>query len=115
MSSRFINNDDLFNWLTLAQTSNLTYFSVRRTLFQKFSSKIQLFNSNHEDDDFISLTTELYNHIWQFLTARNDHITDNSRLSFQASVDELLTLATPPENINNNNNRNNAPRSPIPD
>lgn len=78
---------DALAWTTEALKSNSSYFRLRRELFTKLVQIMDqgLIRCDLDDDAYIALR--------QFLTNRNDAITDDKRLSFDKAVLQLRDAA----------------------
>lgn len=75
-------------WCNKVLCSNLTYFRLRRVLFDEFVELL-----GYEGESAVSFHHETLMVIRQFLTERNDALNDNKRLSFDKTVFELLAAA----------------------
>lgn len=82
------NRQQLFEWTQKALCANLTYFRVRRQLFEDFLNILQ--------PEGVTIPNEVFIVVRHFLTARNEHLDDNKKLSFDKAVLDLRQLATPP-------------------
>lgn len=96
MLFRVVLNDSLYNWVNKVQISNLSYFKVRKDLMTELSRMSVLKSDENLAEGELVLSQSTFNSIWQFLTTRNDKITDDSRLAFQAAIDDLLTNLSQP-------------------
>lgn len=76
-------------WCQKVLLSNLTYFRLRRELHEEFS---RIVNPQH-GVPFVSISQESFIVIRYFLTARNDVLDDNKRLSFDKAILALLNDA----------------------
>lgn len=72
-------------WSQKVLLANLTYFRVRRELFEEFVAM----TSPVDGTTRFGLSHESFIVIRQFLTARNDAINDDKRLSFDKAILQL--------------------------
>lgn len=79
------------DWTAKVLASNLTYYRLRRELFEKFNN---LVFDDHQMGSLVELSEEVYIVIRQFLTSRNDAINDDKRLSFDKAIFELRRLCS---------------------
>lgn len=77
-------------WADRCLRSNLTYYRLRRELFEMFvdglTDNLALPTIRLTDEQFIVIRT--------FLTARNDALDDNKRLAFDKAVLEVRAMAS---------------------
>lgn len=79
----------LRDWVNRALRANLTYFRVRRELFEHFNAALDapiVTGCEIENEDYMILR--------QFLTQRNDSLDDNKRLSFDKALDGFRAAAS---------------------
>lgn len=76
------------DWVKTVLRSNLTYFRVRREMFTAFVGVMDATVVRR-----VSIDDELFIALKQFLTMRNDSMTDDKRLSFDKAVMELRSAA----------------------
>jgi len=69
----------------------MSYYRLRRSLFEEFCGFV-----GTERAGYVKLPTEAFLVIRLFLTARNEHLDDNKRLSFDKAIMELSELAVAP-------------------
>lgn len=73
--------NSMVKWTGEVLLANLTYYRARRDLFGDFSRLV-----NHVGSHVVHISEEEMIVIRQFLTARNDVITDDKRLSFDKAI-----------------------------
>lgn len=77
--------------------ANMSYFRLRRELFDEFAKML----APPDGQARVNITSEAFIVIRYFLTARNDSLDDNKRLSFDKAImqlrsDALAALAAAP-------------------
>lgn len=78
----------LGEWVEEAQISNITYFRLRRELFQSLINKMES-SRDSPDDECTSISPDDFFTIKQVLTSRNDSISNDARLAFDRLLTEL--------------------------
>lgn len=73
------------SWTQKVLTANLSYFRLRRELFEEFQG---LLNPTR-NVAVVSMSDEAFLVIRYFLTARNEALDDNKRLSFDKAILQL--------------------------
>lgn len=89
---RYINKQNLKEFLTELSKSDTTVHAVRRSMFTVLQKSVIMIEPHESTADQALIPKQDYNNLWQFLTARNEKITDDQRLAFTASVDRLMEL-----------------------
>lgn len=83
----YVNNDKLRSWIRTATLANTTYFRVRRDLWNGFLGCLALDADDPAAVSFIE--SESYIVLKLFLTSRNDGMSDNNRLAFERTLEQL--------------------------
>jgi len=86
--SRYISYPNLLTFVQKASSTNTAYFRKRRELFELFASLIRI--QRIAPDGECRVTGDQYASLVSFLSARNDQIKDDSKLSYLKTIDELI-------------------------
>lgn len=84
-----VDSQGLLDWTSKVLASNLTYFRLRRELHEEFVLLMHL----QPTGPVMRIGEEPFIVIKYFLTARNDALDDNKRLSFDKAIFQLRNLA----------------------
>jgi len=76
-------------WIGYVQSSNLSYYKVRRQIFSQLGEIVHLI-PNSQSHGEMELDNEDYNTVWSFLTARNGSVPEAARLAFEKVLDSWL-------------------------
>lgn len=80
---------ELAQWADRALRANLTYYCVRRAFFADFVRCLDAENRGPRVD----VDEETFFAVWQYLTGKNDRLSDDKVLSFDKAVLDLLSQA----------------------
>jgi len=93
MLHRFVNQEFLCKWLIKITSLNFSYYRVRKDAWMQFASNIHL-STSETRDDCVEITNVQYNTLNSYFTSRNDKISDDLLLSYQNTINELMSLVT---------------------
>lgn len=85
------NRLELQEFVESASFSNISYFRVRRDLFEAFCSLVE---GGRDSDDSIVIGFETFQAVKSFLISRNEQLDDNKRLSFERALYDLSRHAS---------------------
>lgn len=83
-----IRDDLLAEWVTEAQIANLSYFRVRREVYQSFLQALDA-SKDAAEEDCTTLSADDFFTIKQVLTVRNEGLGNDARLAFDRLLTEL--------------------------
>lgn len=78
-------------WVDAAQTASITYFRVRRSLFEQLS-EVLVRAEEVPRESRVTIDYETFVACRSFLQCRNDALTDDKRLSFDKAVSDISRL-----------------------
>jgi hypothetical protein len=87
----YCNPIPLEDWVSHAQYQPLTWFKTRKLLWDKFCACTARpsINSRYRAEDYVHIPHDLFVTVKSVLTERNDNLTDDKKLAFEKSLQEI--------------------------